>query len=270
MTVFGLDLGLSDVREPVTISALEFDVLWEHLRLDVMPLVLKVPSPGKTHQERAELTRRVWADLERRGLGRPVSLDPVLEDLLHLLNRPQQEVDGRVWLGRSIRVLAAAKGQSAVLAVLDNDQLTLRPASSEGLPREALSVLPSAPAGTGHSVTLPSADLDAAAATATTPEELETALRGRGVREDDARTLARMIEDAGNRGQFGAAARDRYGRRVRADRVVSFFDTPRGRYVQMRRANAGTEPWSTMSPVDLRRLDQHLSELLADAVRATT
>ncbi len=261
MTTFGLDLGSNDLREPVTISALEFDVLWEHLRLETMPLVLKVPSPGKTHAERAELEQRAWTDLDRRGLGRPVSLDPLLEDLLHLLNRPQREVDGRLWLGHSVRVLAAAKGQSGVLAVLAHDQLTLRPASAEGLPREALSVLPPLPAGPGHSVTLPSADLDAAAQGANTPDELERALVSRGIRQEDARTLADMFRDAGNRGQFGAASRDKWGKRVRQDRVVSFFDTPQGRYLQLRRAAPGQQPWSTVSPVDARRLIQHLEEL---------
>ncbi|MFD7659464.1 ESX secretion-associated protein EspG [Actinosynnema sp. NPDC059797] len=261
MTTFGLDLGLNDVREPVTISALEFDVLWEHLRLETMPLVLKVPSPGKTNAERAELERRAWAALEQRGLGRPVSLDPMLEDLLHLLNRPQQEVDGRLWLGRSVRVLAAAKGHSAVLAVLDGDRLTLRPASSEGLPREALSVLPQLPAGPGHSVTLPSADLDAAAAASATPDDLAKALAARGIRAEDAQTLATMFQDASNRGQFGAAHRDKWGKRVRPDNVVAFFDTPAGRYIQLRRATPGQQPWSTVSPVDHRRLLHHLETL---------
>ncbi|WNV90670.1 ESX secretion-associated protein EspG [Umezawaea sp. Da 62-37] len=264
MTTFGMDLGTADLREPVTISALEFDVLWEHLRLEVMPLVLKVPSPGKTHAERAELEREVWAGLDRRGLGRPSSLDPVLEDLLHLLNRPQTEVDGRLWLGRSVRVLAAAKGQSGVLAVLDGEELTLRAASGEGLPREALSVLPAAPAGPGHSITLPSADLDAAAAAAGSLDGLEEALVARGARGADAQTLAEMMRDAGNRGQFGAAARDKWGKRRRPERVVAFYDTPEGRYVQMRRAVPGQQPWSTVSPVDSRRLIQHVTELLSE------
>ncbi|QFZ23267.1 ESX secretion-associated protein EspG [Saccharothrix syringae] len=262
MTTFGLDLGLNDVHhEPVTISALEFDVLWEHLRLETMPLVLKVPSPGKTHGERAELERRAWSDLERRGLGRPVSLDPMLEDLLHLLNRPQHEVDGRLWLGRSVRVLAAAKGQSAVLAVLDNDQLTLRPASSEGLPREALTALPPLNAGPGHSITLPSADLDAAAAASPTPDDLPNALISRGVRPADATALAEMFRDADHRGQFGAAHRDKWGKRVRTDNVVAFFDTSAGRYLQLRRATPGQPPWSTISPTDHRRLLHHLESL---------
>ncbi|WP_199439501.1 ESX secretion-associated protein EspG [Umezawaea beigongshangensis] len=265
MTVIGLDLGENDVREPLVVSALEFDVLWEHLRLESLPLVLKVPSPGRTTDERARIVRGVWDELERRGLGGPRSLDPQLEDLLTLLNRPVHEVDGRVWLGRRVRVLAASTTSSAALAVLDGDRLTLRPASVDGLPREALSVLPQAPAGPGHSVTLPSADLDAAARSASSPQGLEAALRERGTRAEDAKVLTEMFTDAGHRGQFGAAARDRFGKRLRPDRVVSFFDTPRGRYLQMRRAAEGQQPWSTVSPVDHRRLVQHLTELLQDA-----
>lgn len=265
MTLFGLDVGMSDTRDPVIISTLEFDVLWEHLGLETMPLVLKVPSPGKTRDERRTIEDQVWRQLGARGLGGPRALDPTLEDLLHVLNRPQQEIDARMWLNeRSVRVLAAGKGQAGVLAVLDSGQLILRPAEADGLPREALTTLPQAPAGEGHSITLPSADLDAAATSASTPEELEEALRGR-VRADDAHTLAEMVRDASNRGQFGAAARDKWGKRVRPDRVVAFYDTPKGRYLQMRRAVDGQPPWSTISPVDYRRLHHHLVELLAEA-----
>ncbi|SDJ77642.1 EspG family protein [Lentzea albidocapillata subsp. violacea] len=268
MTMFGLDVGASDTRDPVVLSTLEFDVLWDHLGLETMPLVLKVPSPGKTTEERQAIEDRVWLQLGARGLGGPRSLDPTLEDLLHVLNRPQQEIDARMWLQeRSLRVLAAGKGQAGVLAILDGTQLILRPAEADGLPREALTALPTAPAGEGHSITLPSADLDAAATSANTPEELEEALRGT-LRTDDAHTLAEMIRDASNRGQFGAAARDKWGKRVRPDRVVAFYDTPKGRYLQMRRAAEGQPPWSTITPVDYRRMHHHLVELLAEATGA--
>src|SRR5207253_4607972 len=111
--------------EPFTISALEFDVLWEHLRLAVMPLVLKVPSPGRTHTERTHLVRRAWEGLSSRGLGREVDPHPGLAELLTLLDRPEREMDGRIWAGRSVRVLAAAKGGCAVLAVKEGDAFTL-------------------------------------------------------------------------------------------------------------------------------------------------
>ncbi len=251
---------------PVSLSLLEFDVLTEHLGLETMPLVLKVPSPGRTHTERARLVESVWAALDRRGLGQPAGLDPELDWMLRVLNRPDREVDGRTWFGRSIRLLAASAGdQHAVLAIKDGDTLTLRPAAISGLPREAVSVLPALPAGQGHSVTLRSADLDAAAADAGGDlHALGRELRRRGVRPGDAEALTRMVADAGARGQFGVAARDRFGRRVRAPHVVGFFDNPHGRYVQLRREAPSGELWSTIAPVCCRRLTTHLEELLAE------
>ncbi len=247
--------------DPVELSALEFDVLWEHHGLDQMPLVLKVPSPGRTDEERERIVGGVWDGLARRGLGTPDDPDPRLAHLLPLLRRADREVDGRLWLGREVRLLAAATGDEAVLAVLTGGRLTLSPADATGLPRFALSVLPQTPAGPGQSITLPTADFAAAAAAAAKQEELAAALRTRGVRDTDAKTLAEMIGDVVRRGQYGSAARDRWGRRVRAPRVISFFDTAAGRYLQVRREAEGTDPWTTISPADHRRMLQHLTEL---------
>lgn len=253
-------------RAPITLSALEFDVLVEHLGVDAVPLVLKVASPGRTHRERRELVASAWESLGERGLGVPSRPDPELSSMLHVIARPEQEVDGRLWLGRSVRVLAAsttsAEAERAVLAVKDGDSITLRTAAPTGLPREATSVLPPTRPGPGASVSVPSADLDAAAEEAgDDPARLGAALRDRGLREQDTETLIRMVGEAGARGQFGAAARDTLGRRVRAERVVAFFDSPHGRYVQLRRTSPSGEPWSTVAPVDARRLVGHLDEL---------
>jgi EspG family len=249
----------TESAEPVTISTLEFDVLWEHCALESMPLVLRVPSPGRTDEERAKLVREAWTGLEARGLGRPVDLDPRLAHLLALLRRPDREIDGRLWIGSPLRVFVGASGEEAVLATLSGSSLTLREAEATGLPRFALSVLPPAPPGPGRSITLPTADFEAAAKTATDPKAFEAALRDRGVR--DAELLADTIGDVVNQGQFGTATRDRWGRRIRAPRVVSFFDTAAGRYVQLRRAEPESEPWTTISPADHRRLLQLLTEL---------
>jgi hypothetical protein len=254
---------------PLTLSALEFDVLTEHLGLETLPLVLKVASPGRTHTERAELAAGVWDSLGARDLGGPTRLDPRLERMLRVLARPRREVDGRMWFGRSIRVLAAADDEHAVLAVKDGDSFTLRPAAATGLPREAASVLSPLPAGPGGSVTLRSADLDAAAAEAADDVEgLRAALRRRGVRADDAETLTRMVGEVSAHGQFGSAARDRWNRRSRAPHVVGFFDSPHGRYVQLRRESPSGDTWSTIAPADARRMVGHIDELLTEVVGA--
>ena len=234
-------------------------MLWEHhYGLEVpKPLVLKVPSPGRTDRERSRLVRGAWAGLAQRGLGTPVDPHPGLTHLLTLLRRPDREIDGRLWVGGEVRLLAAATGDEAVLATLSGGRLRLQAADATGLPRFALSVLPPAAAGPGQSVTLPTADLTAAAHEA----DLAKALRDRGVRATDATTLAEMIGDVVNRGQYGSATRDRWGRRIRAPRVLSFFDTPDGRYLQTRREEEAAAPWTTISPANPRRLLQLLTEL---------
>ena len=257
-SVFAIDAD-PDPGEPVTLTALEFDVLWRHLDLGPMPLVLGVPSPGKTELERARLVRGAWESIGAKGLGRQVDLDQDLVSMLRLLSRPEREVDGRLWIGKRVRVLAAAREERAVLAVLADDELTLSTADATGLPRHVLSALPEAPPGPGHSVTMRSTDFEEAVKATAKPEDLSVELQKRGLRKTDADTLADMIAPIGQQGQFGAAARDKWGKRVRFERVLSFFDTEAGRYLQLR--SEDEDPWVTISPVDHRRLRQHLIEL---------
>jgi ESX secretion-associated protein EspG len=252
---------------PITLTALEFDVLWEHLRLGALPLVVKVPSPGRTFEERADIETRVWAGLEARGLGRPVDVNPDIAGLLSVLARPEREVDVRAHIGRDVRVLAASAGEGAAVAELSEGSVTLRSASATGLASAALAVLPSSAAGPGRSVTLRTEDFESAANRAGgTREGFEQALLAGGLRGDDATVLAEMIKDVAHMGNFGAAARDRLGRRHRASRVVSFFDTEDGRYVQVRRPSDDGTLWTTISPADLRRLTHHVGELLDEVV----
>jgi hypothetical protein len=266
--LFGSDLDAASTGEELTVTALEFDVVWEHLGFDEMPVVLRVPSPGATRWERADLVRSAWESLQAKGYGRQVDLDPRLHGMLSVLARPDAEVDGRLWHEQETRLLAAARGEAAVLAAFAGDTLTLRQAAPTGLVREALGMLPAKPAGSGRSVTLPAARFESAAAQGATQDGFEAALRGQGVRPDDARQLREMIGDLQGHGQFGAAARDHWGGRRRADHVVGFFDTAAGRYLQVRRGSAAEEPWSTLSPADSRRMHQHVEAMYQDAVAA--
>jgi ESX secretion-associated protein EspG len=264
MTMFDTGFDATGLGEPITLSALEFDVLWEHLDLGDMPLVLKVPSPGRTNAERARLIERAWDSMQAKGVGRQVDIDPRLTAMLRLIARPSRELDGRLWIGRSLRLLAAADGDAGVLAVQEGDQLTFRSADGMGLPRHTLSVLPAVAAGPGRSVTLPSKEFEAAARVATEPKDFEAALRDRGLRDADAEALRLMIGDVRQQGQFGGAARDKWGRRIRTPRVISFFDTAAGRYLQVRKQSDSGEAWTTISPTDQKRLLQHLTELHED------
>ncbi|HEX5403121.1 MAG TPA: ESX secretion-associated protein EspG, partial [Pseudonocardiaceae bacterium] len=261
--VLGPDLGATPVGDPITISRLEFDVLWEHLRLADMPLVLRVPSPGQTYIERRQLTAEVWQALAERGLGHRLSVDDRLAYLLRLLEKPDQEIDGRFGATRGVRLLVAATGDDAVFAVLSKNGLVLSETPVTGLAREALSVLPPVGAGPGESITVRSSVLDTAASTAASPEAFEFALCRNGIRARDAGILRTMVTGVRRQGQFGASARNRWGHRRRAPHVVGFFDTDYGRYLQLRTTAADGQVWSTISPADNRLLTQQLSDLLA-------
>jgi hypothetical protein len=255
--------------EPVSLSALEFDVLWEHLAPGTMPLIVKVPSPGKTYEERALIEARVWDDLDARGLGRKVDVHPEIEHLFRVIARPEHEVDGRAWAGHGVRLLTAKLGYDAAMAVLKGDQITLSRISPESLASAAVGALPNWQAGPGQSVTLRTTDFESAAKAADgTQKSFEYALLARGVRTDDAVALAQMIGDVQGTGNFGAAARDRLGRRQRAERVVAFFDTEQGRYVQVRRASQDGTLWTTISPADNRKLIHQVDEVLNEVTRA--
>jgi hypothetical protein len=76
-----------------------------------------------------------------------------------------------------------------------------------------------------------------------------------------------MIKDVKATGNFGAAARDKWGKRHRAERVVAFFDTEDGRYLQGRRPSPDGSVWTTISPADTRRLTHQVEQMLGEVVR---
>ncbi|WP_245694324.1 ESX secretion-associated protein EspG [Actinopolyspora mzabensis] len=250
-------------------SDLEFDVLLEHLGIADPPLVLRVPSPGRTHQRRRELCEVAWRSMTERGLCHGNTPIDSLRRMMSVLEAPTREVDGRCWAGRSVRMLAAASGEGdaseAVLAVKEEQRLWLRPAAPTGLAREALSVLPEVAAGSGRSVSLPSAALEAAASEAGDDlPALRAALCARGVRADEAEMLVGMLDGVQASGQFGAAVRRKPAGRYRVEHVVGFFDSRAGRYLQLRRDTSSGEPWSTVAPVDRRGLVNRVAELAAE------
>jgi len=261
--------------DPVTfaISRLEFDVVWEHLRLGPFPTVYRMLGHGQTHDERARLVEQAWASLEARGVGGPASLDPVLAGLLTVLSRPEREVDARFGHrghpGRDVRALAGVAGERAALGVLDTDAFAFTEITPGGLSRAAVGLLPEHRSGEGHSVTLSSASFEAAcAASGDTAKGFRAALAERGMRPGDVDQLVGALDGVFGGGQFGAATRDRWGKRHRADHVVGFVDTPSGRYLlESKPTLGGAELWTTVAPTDRPRLAAHIDALLTDLPR---
>lgn len=250
-----------------TMSRLEFDVVWEHLRLGPFPTVYRMLGHGHTYDERVRLVDQAWASLRVRGMGGPTAPNPLLAELLGVLARPEREVDARTGhRGREVRALAGATGDRATLGVLTADGFSFTEITPGGLSRAVVGLLPDHPPGTGHSVTLSSASFRAACeASGDTANGLRAALTERGMRPDDADQLANALGGPFGGGQFGAAVRDRWGRRHRASHVVGFVDTASGRYsLESKPFLGGAEQWTTIAPADLPRLAARIDRLLVD------
>nr|WP_042183709.1 ESX secretion-associated protein EspG [Kibdelosporangium sp. MJ126-NF4]CEL15765.1 hypothetical protein [Kibdelosporangium sp. MJ126-NF4]CTQ93691.1 hypothetical protein [Kibdelosporangium sp. MJ126-NF4] len=249
----------------LVLSAQEFDVIWESERLPDRHVALDVPSPGKTHAERAELVRKTWRALESRGLAQSGRAVPELVDNLEILAHPHVSVDVWVWAGREVKAFAAVAGRQAQLAVVDEGQVWLIPARDSALAESAVSVAGELIAGRGRSVSLPNDVVTAADdASHADTKKFVTALESQGVGLSEAQTLASMLTGITTRGQFGAERHQRGKRIVRAERVVAFHDTPDGRYVDLVKPSPDGRPWLTVAPADNQRLATFVWELLEE------
>jgi ESX secretion-associated protein EspG len=250
----------------VVLSALEFDVLWEAQRFPRRHVVLDVPSPGVTVRQRAELVEQAWAGLAQRGLADRARAEPELADRLALLAYPERSVDGWIWTDREIRGLAVQSGRHAMLGVIDRDEVWLIPARDSSFVEAMVSTAGQCPPGWGRSISLPQDTLRAAdEAACGDPKALIVQLEERDVPLGEAQVLAAMFTGIVGRGQFGA---ERVGAgRVtrRADRVVAFHDTDRGRYLYVTRRSADSRLWATVTPADNRGIASSVWELLDEA-----
>lgn len=232
------------------LSTVEFDVLWEALELGRTPLVLQIPSPGRTQAERRQICGRAQDGLAARGLAGPGT---GLAGLLGLLARPVHRFELRAWWGRSVRMTAAARDGDGVLAVRDGDRVVVRSCG------DALGVLveqlPPAPAGPGRAATVRTADLVAAG----TAGDLRRGLLDRGVDPEDAGLLARMLGRVHGQAQLVA---HRGGAPQAGGEVLTVVDTPPGRYLVTRSSGSDRVEWTTVAPTDARRLRYRAAALL--------
>lgn len=245
----------------ITLSTLEYDILWEHLELGPFPTVLQVPSRGTTGGERAELARRAWESLADKEFGWPRLVDGRIVFALRQLARPELELDLRLRRATGPRVgaLIAATTSTATVAVLDGARLTLRAIRSDVITAEAAALLPSHPTGTGGSITFPASTLDTAAARAgTDPAELTRHLHALGLGKSESRKVTDVAGGVVRFAHFGAARTAKFDKRVRAGHAVSVYDGESGRYLFTRK-----QGWVTLVPGSPGAVIRQLDELLS-------
>ncbi len=249
-----------DTRRHV-LSTAEFDVLWEWLGLAATPVVLQLASPGRTQSERIAIQTAAWRALRERELAGSEGPDPELARLMHLLARPEEQLELRAWWGREARALATGRHGAGALAVREGDTVTVTACGS--LPSALLGLFPTADRGQGQACTVPSAVLAAAPMA-----DMRPALIGAGVPSAEATLLATMVAGTRGRAQVVALGADRWGVLRRAGGVLGVLDGPRGRYVLTRSTGEDGVEWATVAPADDRHLRHRISDLLGTAVAA--
>lgn len=255
------------MRQPewLSFSAAEFDVCWEHLKLGETPLLLELPSPGRTWEERRQIAGQVLAALRARGLVDGDGPTDRVVDAMRLLRSFSWSVDLRLVTEHLTHVIGAASGDHGVLCAREGEEFYLASMPDYAVVPNLVAMAGEVPAGSCDTINVRASVLDSALIAAQGSQHLfADELIRRGEPGADARLLARLWASGGWCGQFGVTVTDRAGVRRRASRVVGFFDTAEGRYLQLRR-NGYSGPICVVTPADNRKLLANVEELLREA-----
>jgi hypothetical protein len=258
------------VLQDLTLTTEQYDICWADLGLGEHVYPLQVRSHGRTHEERAELRRRVYQQLTARGLARGEWLGPELRDVLTLLARAPVWLDMH-WLSAPgqaelDRVVAARSGEQGLLARLDAVGLRLMPCRGTSLLITLVGQLPTTAAARGQSISLPREVLVSAGPAV-----------GGSVYDRPAGTSSRfrlqflaletvLAKPRVRGGQIVANARDGTGRRRRS-RPVEWFDTEAGRWTARVLPTTDGSEHLTVTPADGALLATQLREMLDSILR---
>ena len=248
------------------LSAAQWDVLTEALRLEGYPAPIQVRSHGTTDVERGRIRAEVGEELRRLGLVRAGRVEADLEAALRLLHRPASWLDS-VWLTdavaqQPVRVLAARGGTLGVCALQHPDRpgatvLDIIPAA--GLAAAVVDRLPPHPPGHSPGGTI---------ALAPSPERptqpggvLVSASPARTTVERERAAVSAILDQPHARaGQIAANVRDSAGQ-VHRSQVLRWCDNPDGRY-QITVTPRRNDRSLAITPGDPHRIATTLQHLL--------
>lgn len=255
------------LRSAVTLSALAYDLVWEAEEVGEKHNALLTPSPGATMAERLAVARPAIEELTRAGLFDGRYVHPDLKAAMQLIARAHRELYG--WFtpepeAPTSSVLAVASGRDALLAVLAEEQLHLRPIDARELAAAVVGVLPEAQPLRIPAYSVPLAELNGGG-----ERNGEGYLQrmgagsGRGAELERVRRL--FAEPRLGAGQFRAAGRDRFGRRQVSPSPVDYFDVAGGRFVTYLPAG-GDGSWGMVVPGGRAQLIERFGEMVVSTV----
>ncbi|RZS45069.1 ESAT-6 protein secretion system EspG family protein [Herbihabitans rhizosphaerae] len=255
------------MRDPdsgwIQLDAVELSALWSTVDGD-SPLVLDLPHVGRTERDREELAGWVSWRLRERDLG---TLDQPARDLagfLRTLSEFDVSLDLRVdGTGEPLAAIAADGRRGAAAAARVGDEIRIGPVTPGRLVAQLLDSLAPLPAGPGRPANVSAADFAEACQEGGRDgvSGFRQVLADAGLRQPEIATLGTALAGRTAVGKLGANNRGgRDGTVARLPGMITWVDTPEGRYTLRRNAS-----WITVTPVDLPRLTAMAEELLADA-----
>lgn len=241
------------------LSPTEFDVCHELLALPPVPLVLAVPSPGRTSEERSSVIADALDSLTRRGLADGDGPHPDLADALGLTHRFDWAADLRFWTGtHQLRARIAIAGDHAVIVGIDRGRVVLYPLPAHAALEELLSTTgdPRIRGPRHRTINIRTTALTAATTRAgSRGVRLSDELIAEGEPRAAASAVGHLTSAVISWGQIAVAT----GAQGRSSRVVAFHDTPTCRVMHLRRPEH-----TTFAPVTNTQLAAAVHELLEE------
>jgi hypothetical protein len=259
------------LRAPVSVSKDAWEAVRQRAGIEEQHAILAVPLPAVRLDDYAAWERRQFDELARIGMANGMTAHPDLVATMALLARPPLELHGRVGYHNrvTVGVVAASDGRSAVLAVIDEQALHLRPIAPNGLAEAAVGLLPPAPPGRGQSISISQAAADRVGSGAPRPrsdDEQQSWLQSsidQGNPEE--RALERLLaEPRLGGGRLYAAVRDGMGRHRKSPNPMTYMDFESGRWLFQQKPGAGGEMWMIVRPATPDSLLAGANELLGE------
>lgn len=237
------------LRAPVQLSVTTLDAVVRRENLGEMHLAIRAEPMWRDDEGEREDQQRATAELTRLGLAGPRGIDPDLRATIATLVRPAEEFFG--WLltpDGTTAVLAVSAGPESLMAVRNDNLVTLRPIRPGGLAETIVSCLPATPPARGRSYNVP----ESAVAPRGSGQSRNEGFGGFGGASQESPEIKQLekiltLQRIGA-GELHAAVRDRSGRRHAIDHPVSFFDTPEGRWMTRVTLGRDRERWLIAAP----------------------
>ena len=260
------------LKAPVSVSKDAWEAVRQRYGVEEQHHMLAVPLPAVRLDDYPAWERRAFDELARIGMATGLTVHPDLVATMGLLARPPLELHGRIGYHNrvSVGVVAASDGRSAVLAVLDDQALHLRPIAPDKLAEAAVGLLPPAPPGRGQSIsiTLEAANRASSGRTAasTSDDEPQSWLQSSSNQGDpQERALQRLLaEPRLGGGRLYAGLRDGMGRHRKSEQPMTYMDFESGRWVFQQKRGSGGELWLIVRPATPETLTAGAHDLLGE------